>query len=149
MLKKLKKLAILLHFYSNAVSKVKSDFLSFHFIRKEVLDGEDHWMGWDNGCVSTFVLIGGIYGFQVSTASGDLIEVSKRQDYATDDKTFHTNEDIYIKIGKDKVGKFRRKGQLQVLVKQKVKSGQRKESVPLVIQGDKTAVSYRRHPAAL
>ena len=103
--------------------------------------------GWAGtmGAFLLFVLVGGIYGPQVRTASGDLIEVSKRQDYATDDKTFHTNEDIYIKIGKDKVGKFLEgKAQLQVLVKQKGKSGfKEKESVPLVIQGDKTAVSYR------
>ena len=54
------------------------------------------WVG-TRGMFLLFALIGGIYGFQVSTASGD-VDVSKRQDFATEDTTFGTNEDIYIRI---------------------------------------------------
>lgn len=83
-----------------------------------------------------------IYSFQINVARGDF-ELSKRQDFATDDTTFHTNEDIYIKVGIDQARKLHQgKARVRVMVRQdsKTRFGR---SVPLVIQGDKTEVSYR------
>src|SRR3990170_2001419 len=96
---------------------------------------------WTRGACLLFVLIGGIYGFQASTASGG-VDVSKRQDFATADTTFGTNEDIYIRIPLDEATKLKEgKALLNVQVKQgkkKIKGGAK-----LTIKGDKTAVSYR------
>ena len=98
------------------------------------------WVG-TRGMFLLFALIGGIYGFQVSTASDD-VDVSKRQDFATEDTTFSTNENIYIRIPLDEITGLRDgKALLNVLVKAgktKYKGGAK-----LTIKGDKTAVSYR------
>src|SRR3972149_1563391 len=101
---------------------------------------------WTRGACLLFVLVGGIYGFQVSTASGD-VDVSKRQDFATADTTFGTNEDIYIRIPPDEVAKLKvgKNAKLQVQVTQQGKKKIKidKEDAKLTIKGDKTAVSYR------
>ena len=79
----------------------------------------------------------------MSTASGD-VDVSKRQDFATEDTTFGTNEDIYIRISPGEVAKLTegKKTKLQVQVTQKGKK-KIKGGANLTIKGDKTAVSYR------
>ncbi len=89
-----------------------------------------------------FVLSIAIYSLQIGTARGDF-EVSKRQDFATDDTTFHTNEDIYIKIGIDQAPKLD-PGTARLLVRIKQSGKIRfKRLVVLTVQGDKTEVSYR------
>ena len=89
-----------------------------------------------------FVLTIAIYSLQIGTARGDF-EVSKRQDFATDDATFHTNEDIYIKVGVDQANKLHEgKARLKVQVIQDDKK-RFKRTVGLTVQGDKTEVSYR------
>lgn len=96
------------------------------------------WVG-TRGMFLLFALIGGIYGFQVSTANDD-VDVSKRQDFATEDTTFGTNEDIYIRIPHETAKLKEGKGVLNVQVKAgktKYKGGRK-----LTIKGDKTAVSY-------
>ena len=99
------------------------------------------WVG-TMGMFLLFALTGGIYGFQVSTASG-AVDVSKRQDFATEDTTFGTNEDIYIRIGVgDVLGLKEGKALLKVMVKQAGKT-KYKGGPKLTIKGDKTAVSYR------
>ncbi len=83
-----------------------------------------------------------ICSFQIGTARGDF-EVSKRQDFCTDDTTFHTNEDIYIKVGVDQVNKLHEgKARLKVQV---VQDGKKrfKQLVKLDITDDKTEVSYK------
>ena len=98
------------------------------------------WVG-TRGMFLLFALIGGIYGFQVSTASDD-VDVSKRQDFATEDTTFSTNENIYIRIPPDEVAKLK---EGKALLNVQVKAGKKKYKggAKLTIKGDKTAVSYR------
>ena|SRR3990167_6464699 len=98
-------------------------------------------IGWDGtmGAFLVFVLIGGIYGFQASTASGG-VDVSKRQDFATADTTFGTNEDIYIRIPPDEVAKLKvgKNAKLQVQVTQQGKKKIKidKEDAKLTIKAD-------------
>jgi len=98
------------------------------------------WVG-TRGMFLLFALIGGIYGFQVSTASDD-VDVSKRQDFATEDTTFSTNENIYIRIPPDEVAKLK-EGKALLNVQVKAGKTKYKGGAKLTIKGDKTAVSYR------
>ncbi len=94
-------------------------------------------------CVLFFICFALVL-FQLNIArANDNVEISKRGDFATDDKSFGKNENIYIKIDLQDAEKLQ-PGDTQLNISiGKIRKKSVKLKVPITIEQPKTEISYK------